>query len=293
MENGLTVLSFGAGQDSMTILRKIMHDENFREKYVKGRLLVIMSDTGDEHPSTYSLVNKTMDLCSVHNIEFIFIKKEMGFHSEKCSDLRSFYKRTKTIGSKAFPKTCSDKLKIQPIYKFLEKWIEKNYSIPAGRKKAFYDFAEKNGKINVILGIAKGEESRASGNDSGPIWMQKTINKVYPLISEKMDRSDCQSYLKMFGPIPLPSNCMLCPYMSEVELIWLFNNHPNDFNDWVEMEQVKIQNNLHKGEKNFGVFGKLTLKQTLDKALIKYKHMTNDQINEYKMSHGHCVKSKF
>ena len=48
----LTVLSFGGGQDSTTIIEKIIDDEAFRRRYVEGRLLVVMSDTGDEFPET-------------------------------------------------------------------------------------------------------------------------------------------------------------------------------------------------------------------------------------------------
>jgi hypothetical protein len=45
----ITILSFGAGQDSTAILYRIVLDPEFRKAYVKGKLVVIMSDTGDEH----------------------------------------------------------------------------------------------------------------------------------------------------------------------------------------------------------------------------------------------------
>ncbi len=54
MENkALTVLAFGGGQDSTAILYRIALDKAFRSRYVKGDLLVLMSDTGNEHPHTY------------------------------------------------------------------------------------------------------------------------------------------------------------------------------------------------------------------------------------------------
>jgi len=290
----LTVLSFGGGQDSTTILQKIIHDPAFRAQHVSGHLVVVMSDTGDEHPKTYEHTKAMQLLCIEHNIDFFFLTPDMGFHYEKWRDLRSFYERTKTIGSKAFPKTCTDKLKIQPIYKFLEFWIGENYGFDVGRKKALYELAEKHGKIKVLLGIARGEERRASGNDCGPLWMQRTIEKVYPLIDEGMDRADCQAYLRDIGEVvPQPSNCMLCPYMSKVELLWLFRNHPTDFKEWVRLEAQKLEKHKEKGSKNLGVFGVKNLEVILQEAITEHGHMTDADLDEYKMSHGHCVKSKF
>ncbi|QHT70783.1 hypothetical protein GXP67_31115 [Rhodocytophaga rosea] len=49
----ITVLSFGGGQDSTCILYKIIYDPAFRARFVRGHLVVIMSDTGDEHRYTY------------------------------------------------------------------------------------------------------------------------------------------------------------------------------------------------------------------------------------------------
>jgi hypothetical protein len=47
----------------------------------------------------------------------------MGLHGGKWQGYRQFLRATSTCGSKAFRKTCTDNLKIKPIYRFLEKWI--------------------------------------------------------------------------------------------------------------------------------------------------------------------------
>lgn len=52
----LTILSFGGGQDSTTILYKLVFDADFKARYAPGDLLVLMADTGNEHPETYSHV---------------------------------------------------------------------------------------------------------------------------------------------------------------------------------------------------------------------------------------------
>ena len=51
--SNLTVLSMGLGQDSTTILFKIVFDAEFRARYAPEKLLVLFSDTGNEHPFTY------------------------------------------------------------------------------------------------------------------------------------------------------------------------------------------------------------------------------------------------
>ena len=55
----------------------------------------------------------------------------------------------------------------------------------------------------------------------------------------------------------------------------------------------KLIKKLKSMEKNYGVYGTLTLPEKLKRAKEKYGHWTIEQLNEYKMSHGHCVKSSF
>ncbi len=292
----LTVLSFGAGQDTTTILLLLIYNKEFRNKYAPKNLVVIFSDTGNEHPSTYFHIKKMEKVAEENGIEFIVISNDKGFHSENWMDLKSFYKRTNTVGSKAFRKTCTDNLKIKPIYRFLEEYIAKKYDLNKGRKKAFKEFAEKHGKILMIIGITKGEESRvAKKSDKDPKWKKLSIEMSYPLIEVGMDRLICQSYIRSLNYIiPMPSNCMICPYLSEIELVWLFKFYPEEYYDWIEFEKAKIDKYSYlEPEKNLGVWGKKLLPTVLEKALNKYGHLTEEELFDYKMSHGHCVKSKY
>lgn len=294
VEYALTVLSFGAGQDSTTLLYKYIYNPNFRARYAPGRFLVVMSDTGDEHDETYEHVRYILSLCAQHDIEFHFLPAGGEFHSEKWPSLIEFHRRTSTIGSKAFPKTCTDNLKIQPIYRFLEQWLGDNYGVRVGRKKGFYEFEEGHGRVCVLLGIAGGEESRMAKTEKLPLWMQRTVDRVYPLIELGMDRQACQDYIKSIGhTVPLPSNCKRCPFMNEVELLWLYRFHPDKYTEWVELEQKKLAKNTHMGDRNLGVFGKRTLPEVLKIVLGKHGDWSNERLHDYKMSHGHCVKSKY
>jgi 3'-phosphoadenosine 5'-phosphosulfate sulfotransferase (PAPS reductase)/FAD synthetase len=294
----LTVLSFGGGQDSYAILLKLLNDKAYRKKYAPEELIVLMSDTGNEHDETYILVEKAKTLCWDNGVEFELISnKSSYFPNSWKGGLIDFYERGNRVGSKCFPKTCTDNLKIKPIYNFLDRYIYHKYGMTKyGRKQAIKEFAVKYGKIDVLIGIARKEEKRASSNEESiHKWMQSSINKVYPLIEEGLDRQGCQDYIVSVGQeVPLPSNCILCPFMSLQELLYLSRVMPKWYKKWVQIEQNKIDANTHVGpDKNMGVWGKDLLPKILIKAKLKYGYMTDEELFEYKMSHGHCVKSKY
>jgi hypothetical protein len=307
--NPLTVLSFGAGQDSTAILYKLIFDKSFRKEYAPGKLIVVMADTGNEHQKTDMHRKWIQTLCAKHNIPFYFITGDMGFTSPSWSKgLVGFYRAKNAIGSKAFPKTCTDKLKITPIYNWLEQYIHEEYQTEkVGKKKALVEYSQKYGKITMLLGIAYGEEKRASTNEESiSVWMRQAINKVYPLIPLKMDRQACQDYIKSLSlTVPPPSNCRICPFMSLQELLYLWKTDPLQYEEWVELEMNKIVANAYQGDltktmnskgilvDNLGVWGKKLLPEMLQIAIEKHGDMTTEELEEYKMSHGHCVMNKF
>ncbi len=292
----LTVLSFGSGQDSTAILYKLIYDPDFRKKYAPCRLIVIMADTNNEHLETIKNTEHVKEICRQKGIPFFFLTGDMGFTSKSWSQgLIAFYEAKNAVGSKAFPKTCTDKLKITPIYNFLDKWIHETYNTEkVGRKQAIKEFTKKT-KIDVLIGIAAGEESRASENGNSPHkWFNDSINKIYPLMDLNWNRKACQEYiLEINQPLPPPSNCILCPFMSLQELLFLYYTMPEWYHRWVKIEQNKINANLHMGDKNLGVWGKKLLPEILIEAKEKFGYMTIEELHDYKMSHGHCVKSKY
>jgi len=293
--NNLTMLSFGAGQDSTAILYKLVYDKEFRNKYAPKDLVVVMADTMNEHDETNRHRQKIEVFCTQHNIDFFFLDPEDWASGEWKLGYVGFLDAGNRIGSKCFPKTCTDKLKIQPIYKWLEDYVHTRYgTVKVGRKEAIKEFVAKNSKIRVLLGIARGEETRASTNESSVAsWMRYCIDKQYPLIELEMNRQDCQDYIASVGHvIPPPSNCILCPFMSYQELLHLYRFEKKWYDTWVRLEANKIMANSHV-ENNMGVWGKKLLPQALEVAIEKYGHMTNEELRDYKMSHGHCVMSKY
>ena len=85
--------------------------------------------------------------------------------------------------------------------------------------------------------------------------------------------------------------------MNDVELVWLARFDRPSFDAWVEMERAKLtrfaDSCAEKGVNNLGVWGSSTLPEVLAKAEAKHGHMTDEQLNEYRMSHGHCVAAQY
>lgn len=251
----LTVLSMGLGQDSHTILFKIVHDPEFRRRYVPGgRLLVLFADTGNEHDLTYKYRDEvTIPFCKKHGIEFISITNDMGYHARTWQSLTGQWENgTPTIGSLAYNKfkTCTHKLKLEPQWRYVERYISENYdNIPFnGCKKGYTHFAKYYGKIRWLIGIARGEEKRLSDpTKEDKVWKRQSIVVEYPLIDVAMNRTDCQNYIKELGyPIPMPSNCMYCQYgCNDMEILWMYHAYPDNFHEWAAYEQAKLD--AHEG----------------------------------------------
>ncbi|TDQ12206.1 adenine nucleotide alpha hydrolase family protein [Pedobacter metabolipauper] len=310
MTEELTFFSFGGGQDGTYMLYKMIRDQEYKKNFVKGRLVVAMSDPGDEHEHTYQHVYWIEQLCKENGIEFYFLKASDGFHPNTWQSLISQFRLNNTIMSMMFGRSCTDNLKIKPLYNFLNVWIAREYYgeyIPNSTRNRTWikRFAKDHSKIKVIIGIASGEEKRIKISKkksqfnlfkpvkSVNVWMTKSIEKVYPMITEGIDRKMAQDYILVTPwPLPYPSNCMRCPFLSLQEILWLFRFHPDKWYEWVEIEQNKIDANTHV-ENNLGVKGKKLLPEILKEAIEKFGHLTDQMLTDYKMSHGHCVKSKY
>ena len=294
-EPELTVLFYGIGQDSTAIAYKLVYDAAFRKRYAPHRLLVIASDTGCEHDFTYAYLEHMKRFFRLHGIEFHFLTPDLGWHSQAWQSLDGQWERNRTVGLKAGVKSCSHQLKVVPAYRFLDAWVARTYDLPFKNKEALKRFAARRGRIRSIIGLAKGEEHRVENPASvKEKWRQVAISTVYPLIEIGYDRRACQEYIRSLGqPVPWPSNCMKCMFTSELELLWLYRRHPLVFADWARQEQAKLAKFAHKGEKNFTVWGRKTLGEVLSDAQMKYGHWTDAMLDEYKMSHGHCINTRY
>ena len=308
-EPQLTLLSFGGGQDSWAMLYKLIHDQSFRKQYAPKDLVVVMSDTGNEHPYTYKSVKEAEVLCKKHNIDFMFLTNDMGYHTQGWMSLKDNLIRNRTILSATMGvKACTSSLKINPLDKYMREYMCNRYgfeNLSAPASWRFYDEKFKT-KARILIGFAKDEEVRAIKSKkilhTLPQYKQRHIQYVFPLIEEGWNRQIAQDIIKQYHPYLVPpSNCMICFYQSDQELIWLERNHPEEFAEWVEMESAKLERFANDPNvKNNGVYGAVTLPQKLQMAKdkkdsngVRLGDYTDEQLWEYKMSHGHCVKSSF
>lgn len=157
-----------------------------------------------------------------------------------------------------------------------------------------------------MIGIARGEESRAKcsnqyslfpdekdKDNSIPVYRKKTVNVIYPLIDVGYNRYDCQNYIESVGmPVPEPSNCMFCPFQNEKEVVLLKRKYPQAYQEWVGYEYEKMLKNIDKPT-NLGVKGKQTLNEYIQLAEYKFRNVATRELEHYRFSHGHHVKSKF
>jgi len=257
-EKQLTVLSFGGGQDSTALFYMYLFDKEFREKYAPGDFVMVMANTGNEYPETYKHIEEIKKLAKQHGITFAFLEDYKYTTDSWKGGVLDKMRRNQFIMS-VNTKSCTIALKIQPIYKWLDEYVCENYpelSAPkpcedTNGKKALQIFAKTYGKINVILGIAKGEENRvAKSEDAGDLWFKKSIKRVYPLIDMGIDRAGAQEIIAKSGhSVPPPSNCMVCPYQNDEEILLLSLKYPNMFDKWTDLEKSKLDRFANEMEK--------------------------------------------
>ena len=287
----LIALSFGGGQDSATILTRELFTE-----HKLGINVVVFSDTGNEHPHTYATVARFQALCEERGLPFFWLTPDLGYHGETWTSLTAQWERNGNIGSKCFAKVCTDKLKITPIYKWLNAWVADRLGEPVQDrgKKNILSWLEQHGQIDMIIGIAKGEEKRLGGEFPAK-WQQRAINRVYPLVDWGWDRNDCQAFLESHADVigkVWPSNCMFCHFQSPQELLWLYRNHPVRFQEWVAHEARKIEKWSHVKD-NRGVYGSKLLPVKLIEAQEEFGHMTDAELDDHKYSHGCAITNAY
>lgn len=294
------VLSFGAGQDSTALLEMWLGEEAFRSRWPAEHMIVAFSDTGDEHMATYRHLERQQErLQGQDGIELAWITPDMGYHRDSWPSLTEHWDRTNTIGSKKMPKSCSENLKSSVVYKYLDDRIGEMFGFESGRKNALYQYRERYGPVPVMLGIAAGEEDRAKGNDTGPLWMQRTVHRTYPLIELGMDRADCQQKIReMGGTVPRPSLCRRCPFKREADLLLMEKNQPEVLKEWIRLEQQKLdaweEECQDRGIENSTVWGDgRTLEEVLQDARDKYADASMTEIEEKAFSEGHCVATTY
>lgn len=319
---GLLLLSFGGGQDSTTILYKFLLDKATRDKKLKGRnLVVVFADTGDERKATYTHVWKIAALCKAYGILFRHLGSDetckmhqknsrdsskiiTGYHTESWPSLGGQYLRNHNLAIRK-NKSCTDNLKIKPIYRWLDTFCNSlmlNDDRGHKGKPHIQEYAKKYRKIEVMIGFTKGEETRikkARNFKGGAKWWN-SIEKTFPLVDDfPMTRTDCITYMSNspFDVCP-PSMCKMCPNITKHTLLLMWFDDRWAFIEWYRHERRKLKKwgstQEEKGKANtYALGGKYDLIGELRAAMNKYKHMSLEEIRDHDFSHGHCINNGY
>lgn len=179
--------------------------------------------------------------------------------------------------------------------------MAKDYGVESGRKKGFYEYTALTGrKLRMMIGLSSGEVGRRLKKQKDvPLWMGRTVERVYPLVEMGWDGKRCQEYILGSGfPLPVPSLCRRCPYKGELDVLRMSRDDPEGFTEWVELERNKLDAHSERfphlpEERNHGVFGaNTTLPDVLAKAEEKYGHLSDEELDGMRME-GHAVGSKY
>lgn len=251
------ILFYGAGQKSHSLLVKLLFDRVYRSSFT-GELVVVMADTGNEHPETYKTVKEAMKLCAKNKINFIFLDSTGDMYDQKWHGGLLSYLKSNGI---AKTKSCAKNLIHKPLSLFVKNWIEIN------------DLKKED--VAILIGLDKSEQDRCNEELYG------AGHKRYPLIESGYDRQACQTYLKSMGfNVPMPSSCMLCPYSSEHDVAYLKHFRAEMLVQWVELED---------GSKSTVLKNKSLLRA----AEHRKSYMGESDLMTHKHYNGHSVKTKY
>ena len=197
-------LSFGGGVNSVA-LYLLLKDMavNFEALYV---------DHGADWPETI----KYIELFSKVYPLTILKPNVQGFDK-----LYEYYLDKKKVPS-IVKRDCTDKFKLRPIYKYIEK------------------------PCFMFLGIDSGEQHRARLNS------KKGVENRYPLIEEGINRESCKQIIRDHGlPIPIKSGCFTCMFQRPNQWRLLRKLHPDLFCKAEKLEKAAIDDRINRGKKAF------------------------------------------
>ena len=174
-------LSHGMGVNS-TALMLLLDDEGIEFENV-------FVDHGGDYPETYEYVKYLKD----KGFEITVITPDV----EGCKTIEEYCWKCRII-PRIWRRWCSDKFKVRPFGKYVDK------------------------PCVCYIGFGIDEEKRSLN-----LKARKEITNNYPLIEHKIDREGCIKIIKEHNlRVPRRSGCWLCPFMRKGEMRQLLLNYP-------------------------------------------------------------------
>ena len=213
------ILSLGAGVQSTTLLRMMIHGEIEKPDHA------IFSDTGWEPRAVYRHLETLKQECA--NADIPLHITSWGNIRADALDARVRFASmpihiTKRNGDRAMGRRqCTNEYKIKPLMarqRFLA-------GLEPGQRCTEH-------RITTVIGISWDETQRV--RDPAFSWIQHE----YPLIDRRITRQECIAWNAEHGyPPPPRSSCIGCPFHSNAE--WrAIRDDPDDWADAVEFDKL-------------------------------------------------------
>ena len=193
----------------------------------------IFADPGAELPRTYEILEMLQDWAKYNNGIPIHVTNERNLLQDIMKAQNSRGVRWASIpafteSGGMIMRQCTGEYKIQPVIK---KVRELHGLKPRQRMP----------KTEMWLGITLDEIQRMK------ISQLPRIDYIYPLIEQRMSRSDCMKTFKRFNfPIPPKSSCVFCPYHSDKNWKEIKEKLPEEWEKCVEIDNT-IRDATKKG----------------------------------------------
>jgi len=202
----MKIISLGLGVQSTALYLMSSLGKLDRADYA------IFADPGAELPRTYEILDILNDWANENGgIPIVVTKKNL--YKDLINKTNSFNDSWASIpafsenGTGMLRRQCTKEYKITPIVQKIRelRGIAKHKHLP---------------HTDLWLGISLDEIQRMKTSRISRITYH------YPLIDNRMTRSDCVSFFKSIGfPVPPKSSCVFCPYHSNSQWLDIKNNY--------------------------------------------------------------------
>lgn len=265
----LRVLSLGAGVKSSTVLFKMLDQE------IKPADIAIFADTGNEPKEVYVWLDYLKDLMK-DKMNFYIVRNEENT-GHIIDDYKSSSGRHSLIplhikradGTTSINmRTCTSEYKIKPLQRKIKEILGGNL-----RGKC----------VEMVMGISFDEIQRVK------IPSNKWQINCYPLVENKITRSDCKHWISHtnYGQPPR-SACIICPYHDNKEWKNLKDNYPDEFEYAVKFDEWLRDPNSNSAAlqkfRDYNIKKQTPSEQYVYKGKIPPKEATFEEPSDYQGS---------
>jgi hypothetical protein len=192
--------------------------------------LVLFADTGGERPETYAFIETFDAWLKGHGYPGVTVVQRVNRRQEPVT-LEGLCLAGGQLPSLAYGwKKCSEKHKVQPQEKFVNRW-------PPAR-----ECWKSGGKVVKLIGFGA-EEHRRVANAEARAESDRKYAYRFPLVEWAWRRQECVAAIREAGlPLPGKSSCFYCPASRKQEIAELAARHPDLLQRALDIEDAARPN---------------------------------------------------